>query len=804
VNAGVGAVVAVAGEPPARARRPRAGRLAGLRVRALVGAWVGALAVLAATAPAAALPAFEDVRAAHRPSDLWLLDRHGAALQSLRVDPHGRRLGWVTLEDVSPALLTALVLSEDRRFWAHAGVDWRAVAASAWANAWNTRTRGASTLTMQLAGLLAPALARPAGGRDWAGKVDQARTALDLERRWSKAQILEAYLNLVPWRGELVGLGAMSQTLFGKFPHGLDAQEAAIAAALVRAPNAAPGEVARRACAVLREQGEPCEGVAARAEQALARHGGMPIGPQLAPQAAREALRQARGRVEAGERRLATTLDARVQAIAVQALRHQLGELAGRQVQDGAVVVLDNARGEVLAWVGAAGELASSQVDGVLASRQPGSTLKPFVYALAFEQRRLTAATLLADAPAQIATATGLYRPQNYERDFKGWVSVRTALGSSLNLPAVRAGQMVGVDALHARLRQLGLDLPQPAGHYGASLALGGADVSLLALANAYRAFATGGLASPPRLLLATVGRPGARPPAGRTPGATPVTEVTPTPAGQRVWPAAVAALVTDILADDVARAATFGLDSTLAVPGFAAVKTGTSKDLRDNWAVGYTDRYTVGVWVGNADGRPMQRVSGVSGAAPAWAAIVTALHAQRPSRRPVGPADAGLVAAQVGFDREVARHDAPRREWFLAGTEPQSPRPAAVPERWQRFGVAQPREGSVYALDPDIPPKHQRLRFEGEAGAWWLGEVALGRGEAVDWTPRPGRHELVWVSADGQRRQRVRFEVRAPWPASARPPSPAPSPPPTQARPGEPRLNTRSSAMSITRPHAL
>jgi penicillin-binding protein 1C len=693
-----------------------------------------------------ALPRFEEVRAAHRPSDLTLLDRRGEPIQTLRIDRDARRLAWVPLADVSPALLTALVLSEDRRFWEHSGVDWRAVAGSAWANAWNTRTRGASTLTMQLAGLLDPDLARPAGGRRWAGKVDQAWTALQLERRWTKAQVLEAYLNLVPWRGELVGLDAMAQTLFGKFAHGLDAHEAAIAAVLVRSPNAAAPDVARRACAVLREQAATCDGVVALAEKALARRGGMPIGPQIAPQAAREVLRQARARIDAGERRLATTLDARVQAVALEALQRQLGELAGRQVHDGAALVLDNASGQVLAWVGSVGESASSQADGVLALRQPGSTLKPFVYALAFEQRRLTAATLLADEPAQIATAGGLYLPQNYERDFKGWVSARTALGSSLNLPAVRAGQLVGVEALHSKLEAAGLALPQPPGHYGAALALGGADVSLLALANAYRAFAAGGVLTP--VVLVPDGAAGAP---------------------RRVWSAGVSALVTDILADNAARAATFGLDSVLATRGVASVKTGTSKDLRDNWCIGYTDRVTVAVWVGNADGRPMQRVSGVSGAAPVWAAIVEALHPKAPGRPPAAdPVAAGLEAAEVAFDGALARHDAARREWFLPGTAPRGSAIAVVPVRWQRFGVAQPRAGSVYALDPDIPLDRQRLRFEGEEGVWRLAGQVLGRGAAVEWAPRPGRHELVWTSADGQRRERVRFDVRPPLPGVA------------------------------------
>jgi penicillin-binding protein 1C len=198
---------------------------------------------------AAALPSFAEVRAAHRPSDLTLLDRHGEPIQTLRVDDRVRRLHWLPLADMSPALLRAIVASEDRRFWEHGGIDWRAVAASAWANAWNTRTRGASTLTMQLAGLLDAGLARPAGGRSVPQKLGQALTALQLEREWKKSEILEAYLNSVPLRGELVGIVALAQTLFGKHASGLDEHEAAVAAVLVRAPNATPAAVAQRAAA---------------------------------------------------------------------------------------------------------------------------------------------------------------------------------------------------------------------------------------------------------------------------------------------------------------------------------------------------------------------------------------------------------------------------------------------------------------------------------------------------------------------------------------------------------------------------
>jgi len=706
------------------------------------------LLVGACHAAQAAVPSFAEVRAAHRPSDVTLLDRQGEPLQTLRIDRSVRRLAWVPLAEVSPALRQAIVLSEDRSFYEHGGVDWRAVAGSAWANLWNARTRGASTLTMQLAGLIDDDLARPAGGRSLGQKLGQVMTARELEARWSKSQMLEAYLNRVAFRGELVGIGALSQTLFGKFPSGLDVQEAAIATALLRAPNAPAADVARRACGVLQAQQLPCRGIDGMAESALARRGGMPLGEQLAPHYAQMLLRQPGTPTKAAE--LRTTIDARLQRLAIASLRTQLAELRDRHVQDGAVLVLDNASGEVLAWVGSSGALSqAAEVDGVLARRQPGSTLKPFVYGLAFERRLITPATLLDDAPAQVATGNGLYLPQNYDRSFKGWVSARTALGASLNVPAVRVGTLLGPDALFERLNALGLALPHSGGHYGASLALGSADVSLLALTNAYRALANGGLYSP--VALRGDSRAGARRSDNHIAAD-----------ARRVADPAATYLVTDILADNNARARTFGLDSRLATRGFAAVKTGTSKDLRDNWCMGYTDRYTVGVWVGNAEGDAMHDVSGTSGAAPVWQAVVRALHADRPSHRAAPPP--GVLALHTAFDAAAA-WEPPRPEFYLPGTErPQrgGASSAAVAGADQRFGITHPRDGSVFALDPDIPPAVQRIRFEGEDGRWLLDGKRLGRGEHWLWSPVPGKHELKLLGPDGQAVLGVvNFEVR-------------------------------------------
>jgi len=713
-----------------------------LKHRAVFVALMTATLLCGATARAAYaadLPSFQQVRAQHRPSDVQVLDRHGELIQTVRVDKQVRRLPWVPLQDVSPAMRLAIVLSEDQRFWQHSGVDWRAAASSAWANLWNQRTRGASTVTMQLAGLLSEDDAYTHGRRNWPQKLSQAWTATRLEAQWRKSDILEAYLNLVPFRGELVGLPALTQTLFHKHPNGLDAQEAAIAAALIRGPNASPAVVAKRACQVLTLQQRSCLGLDLVTSVALAQKGGGMPGEQIAPHLARQLLKQPTAAASPGPS-VRSTIDARWQRLAASLLARHLSELSNQDVEDGAIIVLDNASGDVLAWVGGSGELSDApEVDAVLSRRQPGSTLKPFVYEMAFEQGLLTPTSLLHDAPVQLPTGAGLYIPQNYDKRFKGWVSVRTALGNSLNVPAVRAGAMLGPDALAQRLNLVGLNLKEPGAYYGPGLALGSAEVTLRDLSNAYRALANGGLWSPPRLS---------------------VNEARVAP--RRIMNAGASYLVTDILSDNTARALTFGLDSVLATRGFAAVKTGTSKDMRDNWCVGYTSRYTVGVWVGNASGSPMHDVSGVSGAAPIWAALVRELHRLQPSARP--PMPAGLVRQAVVFEHGHTADDTPvdadREEVFMAGT--QQARWTLVQGQGAERGIRQPQDGAIFALDPDIPPKAQRITLATDRARaqWWLDGKRLSGARVVRWSPWPGRHELV-LRDGAQQLDLVRFEVR-------------------------------------------
>lgn len=722
---------------------PEANRSAPMLCRA-----AGALLLAGACGAVLAAPTFAEVRAAYRSSDTVVLDRHGVPIQTVRTDFKARRTDWVPLQEVSPALRQALLLSEDQRFYEHSGVDWSAVGAAAWGNLWNTRTRGASTVTMQLAGLLDAQLATPRGGRSVAGKVGQVRVAWELEGGWRKAQILEAYLNLVAFRGEVVGIGALAATLFGKYPSGLDVQESAIAAALVRAPNAKPADVAQRACTVLKAQGRAhdCQGLRVYVQQVLASRRGEPLDrdAQLAPHLAHRLVSAAAASTPvAGRATLRTTLDAGIQRHARDTLRQQLAELRDRHVEDGAVIVIDNATGEVMAWVGSSGDLSqAAEVDGVTAPRQAGSTLKPFLYELAIEKRWLTAASVLDDSPVGLSTAAGLYVPQNYDHEFKGRVSLRTALGASLNVPAVRSLVIVTPERFAQRLGALGLKLAHNGDYYGYSMALGSPEVTLASLANAYRSLANGGVVSALRLQPADT-----------------------VASRQRVMDARASFIVADILADREARAPTFGLDSALSPRYWAAVKTGTSKDMRDNWCVGFSQRYTVGVWVGNASGEPMWDVSGVTGAAPVWRAVMDELQRRELSlaqpRRPVA-VPPGVTASPVRFGASL---EPPRQEWFIAGTE-QSLVTLASARGRTRMQIVSPMDRTVFALDPDIPPQAQKLRLAAVPGTpadafWRMDGRPLGPAKEMQWAMWPGSHRLELVDRSGRVTETARFEVR-------------------------------------------
>jgi len=734
------------GEPAVRL--PKWALALGLASVAVVA---GVLAVLPG------IPDFAAVRSSARSSEAQLLDRHGVLLQRLRLDRRQRHTEWVGLNEVSPAFVASLIAAEDKRFRYHAGVDPVALMSAAWDNLRRPRARGASTLTMQLAGLLMSEREGAPLARGLGYKLAQMRLALGLELRWSKREILEAYVNRVGFRGELVGLDAAARGLVGKGASGLDYPESAVLVSLIRAPTASRTQVAQRACRLLQrlDHADDCAR-AAFVASALPRHSLPMPGADEAPHLARRLL------TRAGES-VRSSLDAELQRFAAETLRSHLAALVERNVEDGAVVVLDNASGEALAYVGSSGDLSGApEVDGAAAQRQPGSTLKPFLYASAIEARWLTAASVLDDSSLALTTPSGLYIPQDYDRHFKGPVTVRTALGASLNVPAVRALTIVGVDRFLRTLRELGMNtLTHDAEHYGFGLALGGAETSLLALTNAYRSFAQQGRWSPVRFAPDAAADIAANVAANTSHGATAklataATGNTTKPDSARtVFSPQTAFILADVLSDPAARAITFGLSSPLSARTWAAVKTGTSKGMRDNWAVGFTDRYTVGVWVGNFSGAPMWDVSGITGAAPVWRDIVEYLHRNAASHAPAAPE--GVVGETLAFDPPI---EAPRQEWFIAGTQPElhgGMQRIAIQLAAPTPRLLAPPDSAIVAPDPDIPHARQSIRVEVAAAKGTcvrLDGKPIGncsRAAQLLPLPAPGEHKLELVDASGR-----------------------------------------------------
>jgi penicillin-binding protein 1C len=649
----------------------------------------------------------------------------------------------VPLDQISPILIETVIAAEDKRFRDHDGIDWLAIGSAARARISGARSRGASTISMQVAGFLAPQLSAP-GTRSWRDKLRQMRAGAALEDRWSKDQILEAYFNLAGFRGEAQGIGAAALSLFGKTPATLTRDEALLIAALLPDPGASTQAIAARACRlaalspfVSSEVETPtqsvstsldtngnCKRLNTQAAAMTATQRRLALDPGLAPHLAVKLLTEP-------STRITTTLDRDIQTFANTALRRQLMGLGAQRARDGAVVVVDNVSGDVLAYVGgvALGSTAAA-VDGADAYRQAGSTLKPFLYAMALEKGWLTPASILDDSPVQLDTASGLYVPQNYDRAFKGPVSVRTALAGSLNVPAVRTLLLTGTEAFRDRLWDSGYrGLTEDGAYYGFSLALGSAEVTLLEQAAAYRALALGGRWSPLRLR-------------ANDPNAAPRTVAS----GEAAW------LVGNILSDPSARAATFGLDSALKLPFWAAVKTGTSKAMRDNWCIGYSDRYTVAVWIGNLEGDSMTAVSGTSGAAPVWRDVMMALHANRPSRAPDMPA--GIEAKRMTNSTE----------YFVRGTAQTAQ--TLAPATARRPRITNPVNGAVFALDPDIPLVRQSMGVF-VAGSVTGHRLMLDRRDLgpADARPQlaavPGQHRLALVDVSGRTIDRVLFTVR-------------------------------------------
>jgi len=769
--------------PSSRATHPALGRQ---RLRGLLR-WsvAGALVVLLAASVGWLALRFVPLPAAlfaPPPQGMEFTDRFGRTLRAVRSDeatPYARPLRY---GEIPLSLVQATLAAEDGRFFRHPGVDWRATMRAAWQLVVHRRViSGGSTITQQVIKLAQPRR------RTFRAKFVEAVQALRLEQLWDKQTILAAYLNRLDYGNFNTGCAAAANYYFGKPLQDLSPAECALLAGLPQAPTRLNphrhGERARKRQEWILRQ-ELARGWLAQEEWDRAVREPLrlaaPRRPFEAPHFVDLILHRIQGledhRTDRSRPIMATTLDLELNRFAEAVVRQHLGRLRDHQVKDAAVVVIDNRSGEVLALVGSGDYFApgSGQVNGAWAPRSAGSTFKPFTYLLALE-RGATAASVVADVPAEFATATGLFAPVNYNRRCAGPMRYRVALANSLNIPAVKVLALVGgPEPLLRRLQACGLTtLTRGPEEYGLGLTIGNAEARLLELANAYACLARLGEYQPFRLLR---------------------DERSASPC--RVADAGQAWLIADILSDNAARTMAFGADTPLRFDFPVACKTGTSSNFRDNWAFGFTPEFTVGVWAGNFDATPMREVSGVAGAAPILHDLFEHLHGTRGTTW--YPTPAGLVVVEVQPITGKRLRQPPLvkgapgvREKFLASTLP----PLETPEDYDAAGrvrlsgeygewlagpdnslssravvaasgallrILFPLPGTTFYLDPDLPHRGGRvaMQADGPPGLEWRSDslriepdgertIALltqGRHEISVSDPRTGAKAQTWI----------------------------------------------------------
>jgi penicillin-binding protein 1C len=677
-----------------------------------------------------------------------VLDTHGNVLE--RDMSAGLRIP-TTIDRVAPRMLQATISAEDRRFLRHVGVDPIAVA-RALAN--SSAPSGASTITQQLARRLY--LADDSSSLA-VRKTHEALIALQLEANRSKAEILQLYLNDVYYGRGAYGVEAAARIYFGIGAANLDLAHAAYLAGLPQRPSEYDSVVDAAARArqtyVLGRMVE--DGWITRPQADAAAGARIDVLPASLPPIAHQFVSYARAELARLRPDLAardglvieTTLDAGLQSESERLVRVRLETLRDRNATDAALVAIEPGTGRIVAWVGSATDGDPSHggdIDMAQTPRQPGSALKPLLYAAAFE-RGYTPATPLLDVPSTFATADGPYTPANFDRSFHGVVPLRVALASSLNVPAVRTLDAIGLDAMLEISHRFGLRTLNSVESYGLSLTLGSGEVRLVDLTNAFAAFGARGMLAQP-FAIARVRDASGRILFAHTPAA-----------ATRVLSQEHAYLVTDILSDPDARIPGFGGVTPFEVPFPAAVKTGTSTGYRDTWTIGFTPNIAIGVWVGNADGAPMQGLAGVEGAGPIWRDAMMAASLSRsmdPFVRPAGIVDA-TVCAPTGLlpGPDCA---SPSREIFAAGTAPTESEHYYFKDPDGRISIDPPIEARDWARAAGLT-----LRSDGaSASRDALRIVAPIAGTTIYFAPELSSRQVVLRAVAARGIARVTFAI--------------------------------------------
>lgn len=688
-----------------------------------------------------------------------ILDRHSNPL-NITYQNNWNIHDYLALHQIPEVFQKIFILAEDKRFYEHHGFDWRARISAVFQNINSLRAvRGASTITEQSVRMLHP---RP---RTLWSRWVEGFEAYQLEQKFSKADILEFYLNQIPYANQRRGVVQAARYYFDRDLDTLNLKEMMALAVLVRAPgrfDLKRGTVAieapiERLIPRLLEQGV----VSAKEIESVRNTTLVLKDSQLSVQATHfvnHIFNSIPAQNLENMPRLHTTLDSNLQQRTQDILDTRLHDLHNKSVNNGAVLVVDHAHhNEILAWVTGGGlspNVRGSYIDAVTTPRQPGSTLKPFLYALALE-KGWTASTLINDAPLSEAVGLGMHSYRNYSRSYYGWLRLRDALGNSLNTPAVRTVQFVGAENLLYRLRDLGMNsLNADVDFYGDGLALGNGGITLFELTQAYSTLARHGQFQPLSLLF----------------------QQTPEPA-RKIFSPEISSIIADILSDSDARRLEFGRGALLRFPVQTAVKTGTSSDYRDAWAIGFNHRYTVGVWLGNLDQQPMANVSGSTGAALVLRAVFAELN-RYDTTQP-------LYLSPRLVKREICRHtgqlsqaDCPSRsEWFVAGTEPHSETvPVITPNFPDTVQLQQPTPDLQLAMDPRIPDELEAFPFilpeqtQAQKVEWLVdGEIVGVTPENIKqylWTVQRGQHHVqarIWQTGHEEpvETSEVSFQVK-------------------------------------------
>lgn len=565
------------------------------------------------------LPTTSNLSSARLPLSTRIYDRTGQVLLA-EIHQGSDRRHPVSLAQIAPAMQRATIAVEDHDFYRHGGIDLPSIVRAAVADLSHGRiAQGGSTITQQLAKNI-----YLSGDRSILRKLDEAILAIEIEQRYSKAQILEAYLNRIYYGNQSYGADAAAHTYFGKPAGRLTLAEAALLAGLPAAPSdldpyVNPGAAKLRQRVVLDAMVRSHQLTAAAAAAAFAQP--LSLRPRSVQQDVKaphfvrwvtSQLEKTYGDrlVQQGGLTVITTLDYRLQAIAEQQVRQHVLGLNGHHVSDGALVAIDPKTGNVLAMVGSAGlDVPGGEYNMALVPRQPGSAFKMFTYTAGIESGKFTMASWILDEPIQVPLQGGaVYEPHNYDGTYHGFVPVPLALGNSLNIPAVKVEMGTGIDHVVDTARRMGVtSLNQPAGSYQPSLTLGGYEIPLIDMAASAGTLAAEGTAHRSQGILKVLAHD----------GQTTFVE-NPAASAKAALSPQVSFIMSSMLSDDRNREMEFGLGSDLVIPGHhVAAKTGTTNDFRDNLTVGYTPDLAVAVWVGNADHSAMQNVTGITGAAP-------------------------------------------------------------------------------------------------------------------------------------------------------------------------------------------